>query len=347
VTKSSSRESDTAVASTAVQKRRGSRLARVFSRPEAGAAVGAVAVFIFFVIFGGRAGFTNLNGFASWLAVAAELGIMALPVGLLMIAGEFDLSIGSVFACSSMIVAISVATFHLPLLVGVVLALVFGLLVGLVNGLLVVRTGLPSFIVTLVMLFSLAGLALAVSRAIMGTTSLSMKTGGVVHAIFGGTMGPFKASLIWWVVIAIGASYVLQATRFGNWVFAVGGDRETARLSGVPTSRVKIMLYMYSGFSAALVGTIQAIEFSNADVTRGQGFVFQAIVAAVVGGCLLSGGYGSALGIVFGTITYSVISIGIFYTGWNPDLVQLFVGVLLFFAVIGNNYVRRLALSRP
>jgi simple sugar transport system permease protein len=340
-------KTEAAAASTPAPKRRQSRLARIFSRPEAGAAVGAVAVFIFFAIFGGRAGFTNIDGFASWLAVAAELGIVALPVGFLMIAGEFDLSIGSTFACSSMIVAISVATFHLPLLLGVVLALAFGLLVGVVNGLLVVRTGLPSFIVTLVMLFALAGLSLAVSRAIMGTTSLSMTTSGPVHAVFGGKVGPFNVSLIWWVLIACGASYVLQATRFGNWVFAVGGDRETARLSGVPTGRVKIMLYMYSGFSAALVGTIQAIEFNNADVTRGQGFVFQAIVAAVVGGCLLSGGYGSALGVVFGTMTYAIISIGIFYTGWNPDLVQLFVGVLLFFAVIGNNYVRRLALSRP
>lgn len=323
------------------------RLTRPLRRPEAGAGVGAVAVYLFFAVFGSHAGFLTTDGYVSWLAVAAELGIIALPVGLLMIAGEFDLSVGSVLASSSMVVAIPVAKLGLPLGLAVVMALAFGLLVGLVNGLLVVRTGLPSFIVTLVMLFSLAGLSLALSRAFAGTTAVSMNTSGPVHDVFAGTVGPFKVSLIWWLAAAVAGHFLLQHTAFGNWLLATGGDIETARLTGVPIRTVKVRLYMYSGFSAALVGVIQAVEFNNADVTRGQSFVFEAIVAAVVGGCLLSGGYGSVLGLVFGTATYAILNVGIYYTGWNPDLVQLFVGVLLFFAVVGNNFARRLALSRP
>ena len=318
----------------------------VIRRPEAGSAVGAVFVFAFFGLFGMSAGFWSTDGYVSWLAVAAELGIIALPIGMLMIAGEFDLSIGSVLAVSSMTTAISVTQWGLPLIVGAALSLAIGALVGVVNGFLVVRTGLPSFIVTLVMLFSVSGGSLALSRAVTGTTSVSMVSSGFAHDLFAGHVGPFNVSLLWWLVAVAGAQLVLQGTRLGNWIFVIGGDADTAVLNGVAIGKVKLGLYVYSGLSAAFVGIIQAVEFGNADVTRGQNFVFQAIVASVVGGCLLSGGYGSMIGVMFGAITYSIVSVGIFYTGWNPDLVQLFVGILLFIAVIGNNFVRRLAMAK-
>ncbi|MFF7476958.1 ABC transporter permease [Streptomyces sp. NPDC008092] len=335
------------VPAAAASKPGSGRLSRILRRPEAGAAAGTALVFVFFAAFGLHAGFLDTGGYVSWLAVAAELGIVALAVGMLMIAGEFDLSVGSVVAASSMIVAVPVAQFGWPLWLAIVLALAFGVLIGLVNGLLVVTTGLPSFIVTLVTLFAVAGAALSVSRTVAGTTTVSVTTSGFAHDLFAGHVGSFNVSLIWWLAVAVIGQYLLQSTGFGNWVFSIGGDLETARLNGVPVRTVKLRLYMYSGFSAALVGVIQAVEFNNADVTRGQSFVFEAIVAAVVGGSLLSGGYGSVAGIVFGTMTYSIVSVGIYYTGWNPDLVQLFVGVLLFVAVVGNNFVRRLALSRP
>jgi simple sugar transport system permease protein len=336
---------------TAAPDRRPARISplasHVLRRPEAGAAVGAAVVFVFFAAFGGPGGFLTAQGTASWLGVAAELGIIAIPVGLLMIAGEFDLSVGSVLATSSMVVAVSVSEFGLPPIFGVVLALGFGLGVGFLNGYLVVKTGLPSFIVTLVTLFALAGGSLGLSRALAGTTSVSMTSDGIIHELFAARWEQFNVSIIWWLVAAAIAYWVLQVARFGNWTYAIGGDLDTARLNGVPIRTVKTRLYMYSSFSAALVGVIQAFEFGNADVTRGQSFVFQAIVAAVVGGCLLSGGYGSVIGIVLGSATYAIISIGIYYTGWYPDLVQLFVGALLLLAVIGNNFVRRLALTRP
>lgn len=335
-----------ATAKTTTRSDAFARVLPVIRRPEFSAAAGAILVFAFFAVAGSAGGFLSLGGTAAWLGVAAELGIIALPIGLLMIAGQFDLSVGSVLASSSMIVAASTSFFHLPPLVGVLLALAFGLLVGLLNGILVVRTGLPSFIVTLVTLFSLAGLALGLSRAITGTTTISLTVTDVVHDIFASRWQSFNVSTIWWLGLAVIAGWVLHRTRFGNWVFAIGGDIQTARQSGVPVPSVTLRLYMYSGVSASLVGVIQALEFGNADVTRGQSFVFQSIVAAVVGGCLLSGGFGSVAGIVLGAATYAIVSTGVYYTGWPTDWVQLFVGALLLLAVLGNQVVRRIAMTR-
>jgi simple sugar transport system permease protein len=163
--------------------------------------------------------------------------------------------------------------------------------------------------------------------------------------VFAGEWHQFKVSLLWWLALALAAGWMLRRSPFGNWVLATGGDVETARQTGIPVGRVKLLMYVMTGVCASLVGVIQAVEFNNADITRGQSFVFQCVVAAVIGGCLLSGGYGSILGVVLGTATYAIVSIGVFYTGWNPDLVQLFVGLLLLFAVLGNNFVRRRALT--
>jgi simple sugar transport system permease protein len=138
---------------------------------------------------------------------------------------------------------------------------------------------------------------------------------------------------------------VLTQTRFGNWIFATGGNADAAKGAGVPTRRVKTTLFMATGFAAALVGVIQAIEFNIGNAGAGQGYVFQAPIVAVIGGVLLSGGYGSAVGVFLGTVIYGVISVGIFYTGWSTDWVAMFLGILLLLAVSTNNYFRRLAMS--
>ncbi|QXJ23868.1 ABC transporter permease [Actinomadura graeca] len=322
------------------------RLVEVFRRPDSGAAAGTLLVFAVFSVTAGDTGFLTQAGTASWLNLAAELGIIALPIGLLMIAGEFDLSVGSNLAASSMVLAITQSRWDLPLAAGVLITLAFGLAVGLLNGLLVTRSGLPSFIVTLVSLFSLAGASLGLSRIIAGTTSISLRTSGVFHDLFAKQIGGFNVSILWWAALTFAAYWVLSQARFGSWILAVGGDADSARLTGVPINRVKMRLYLASGLCASLLGVVQALEFQNADVTRGQSFVFQTIVAAVVGGCLLAGGYGSAIGISLGAMTYAIVSLGVFYTGWSTDWVQLFVGVLLLLAVLGNNLVQRLALTR-
>lgn len=321
----------------------GSRSARAVLRPEFGAFVGTVLIYLFFVAAAGGSGFVTLNGTASWLNVAAELGIVALPLSLLMIAGEFDLSIGSIIAGSSLVVSIAVTRYGVPLGAAVALALALAGLVGLLNGIVTVKTGLPSFIVTLATYLSVAGLTLGFARLLTGTTQVSLEASGPLHDAFTVTVGQFGIAIVWWLALAILASWILTRTRFGNWVLATGGDLETARSAGVPIHRVKVLLFVGTAMGAALLGVLQTMEYNGGDASRGQSYVFNSIIAVVIGGVLLHGGYGSAVGVCFGAMTYGLVSIGVFYTGWNTDWVQLFLGVLLLAAVLGNNFFRKLA----
>ena len=321
------------------------RLLRTLRRPESGALLGVIAVYAFFAVTAGSNGFLSAGGTASWLNAAAELGVLAVPVAMLTISGEFDLSVGSVTGASSMVVAIGSGTYTAPLWVSILLALAVGAAVGLVNGIVTIRTGLHSFIVTLASMLAVAGAALGLSRVISGTTSVSVSPWGSAKTVFAGSWNGFSVSILWWALVTAVAAWVLIKTTFGNWVFATGGDADSARSAGVPTSRVKITLFVTTSVAAALVGVLQTVQFNGGDVTRGQAFVFNGIVAAVIGGVLLTGGYGSALGVFLGTMTYGIVSLGIFYTGWSTDWVQLFLGVLLAAAVLANNYFRKLALT--
>ncbi|WEH19910.1 ABC transporter permease [Streptomyces sp. VNUA24] len=314
-------------------------------RPELGALIGAVVVFVFFLVTASGSGFTSVDGTASWLDTAAELGVVATPVALLLIAGEFDLSIGSVVGATSVIVAIGSGTYTLPQWVSIPLAIAFGLLVGLVNGLVATRTKLPSFIVTLGSSLVVGGGALGLSRALSGSTAMTLTPEPSVQAVFGSKAGQFQVSILWWLAITVLAWWVLTRTRTGSWIYATGGALDVARDAGVPTARVKISLFMATSVGAALVGVLQTITYSGGDVTRGSSFIFDGVIAAVIGGVLLQGGYGSALGVLLGTATYGIVSLGIFYTGWNTDYAQLFLGALLLVAVMANNYFRKLALS--
>jgi simple sugar transport system permease protein len=314
-------------------------------RPETGALVGTLLVFVFFSIVGGTK-FLSIGGLTSWLNVGAELGIIAIPVGMLMIAGELDLSVGSVLASSSMTLAIISGYWGLPMIVGIICALLVGLATGFVNGIITTRTNVPSFVVTLGTNFALAGLTLGLSRVITGTTSVSVTPDPVSKAIFGQLLGnQFEVSIIWCVAVAVVVAWILTKTPWGNWIFAIGGDKESARSAGIPVSRTKISLYMASGFGAALVGVIQTCLYNGAQTANGQSFVFNSIIAVVIGGVLLTGGYGSVVGIILGTLTFSIVSQGIYYTGWDSDWANLILGILLLAAVLMNNTFRRLALS--
>lgn len=320
-------------------------LSNLIRRPESGALIATVGIYIFFAIFGG-ATFTASSGTATWLNPAAELGIIAIPVGLLMIAGELDLSVGSVLASSSMTLALVSGHWGQPIVLGIVVALALGLVTGFVNGLIVTRSQVPSFVVTLATNFGLAGLALGVTRAITGSTSVAIETDGWAKSVFGSYVGgTFEVAIFWWLAVVVVVGWILHMSKYGNWIFAVGGDLVSARATGIPTDRVKIALFMGSAFGAALVGVIQTILYNSAQVATGQAFVFNSIIAVVIGGVLLTGGYGSVVGVVFGTLTFSIVGQGIYYTGWNPDWASLFLGVLLLIAVLMNNTFRRMALS--
>ncbi|HEX2276737.1 MAG TPA: ABC transporter permease, partial [Candidatus Tectomicrobia bacterium] len=292
-------------------------LKRLLTRPELAAVAGSTLVFAFFAVVAGDSGFLTTAGAASYLEVAAQLGIVAVPVALLMIAGEFDLSVGSMVGAAGMIIAISVSEYGLPLLVGVLLAFAVALVVGFLNGYLVIKTGLPSFIVTLGMLFALRGLTIGFARLLTGRTQIGLgdSGSGVMQSLFAGSIGDFSVSIIWWFVLAVLGTYVLQRTVFGNWIFGAGGDADAARNVGVPVSRVKITLFMCTAASAALLATIQVLDAGSADVLRGTLLELQAIAAAVIGGVLLTGGYGSVIGALFGALIFGMVQQGIFFTG--------------------------------
>jgi simple sugar transport system permease protein len=320
-------------------------LKRLMTRPELAAVAGAVLVFAFFAVVAGDSGFLTAGGTASYLEIAAQLGIVAVPVAMLMIAGEFDLSVGSMVGAAGMIIAISVSEYGLPLLVGVLLAFAVALGVGFLNGYLVIKTGLPSFIVTLGMLFALRGLTIGFARLLTGRTQIGLgdSGSGVMQTLFAGSIGDFSVTIAWWLLLAVLGTYVLQRTVFGNWIFGAGGDANAARNVGVPVSRVKITLFMCTAASAALLATIQVLDAGSADVLRGTLLELQAIAAAVIGGVLLTGGYGSVIGALFGALIFGMVQQGIFFTGVSTDWFQVFVGVMLLLAVVFNNFIRKRA----
>ncbi|MCU1480237.1 MAG: transporter, permease protein [Subtercola sp.] len=318
---------------------------RLSRRPETGALAGTVLVFVIFTILGGS-NFISIGGVASWLNVAAELAIIALPVGLLMIAGELDLSVGSVVAASSMTMAIVSGTYGAPMIVGIIAALAVGAAAGFINGLIVSRTNVPSFVVTLGMNFGLAGITLGLSRLITGTTNVPLDPGPFFKGLFGSLIGgQFEVAIFWALGVALVIAWLLQMTPFGNWVFAIGGDKESARATGIPVTRVKISLFMMSALGAALVGIIQTCLYNGAQTSTGQSFVFNSIIAAVIGGVLLTGGYGSVPGVILGTLTFAIVSQGIYTTSLSSDWASFILGALLLAAVLMNNTFRKLALS--
>lgn len=320
---------------------------KLLSRPELGAVAGAILVFIFFAVVAGNSGFLNFRGVVSWLEVSAQLGILAVAAALLMIGGEFDLSIGSTIGAAGVIIAIPVAEYGWPVWAAVLLAFGVAVLIGVTNGLVVNRTRLPSFIVTLASLFILRGLTIGVTRLITGRTQVS-GLGDAAEAdplarLFIGDLFGIPVSVYWWVVIAAAATWLLLKTRFGNWIFGVGGDPEAARNTGVPVGRVRVLLFIGTALAGTLFAALQVLDFGSADVTRGGGKEFEAIIAAVIGGCLLTGGYGSAVGAVFGALIFGMVQQGIFFTGVNTDWFQVFLGAMLLVAVVFNNFIRRRA----
>ena len=325
---------------------RGIPFAALLRRPEAGAFLGLVAVLVFFTVFGGVA-FLKPGGMASWLNVAANLGIIAIPVGLLMIAGELDISVGAMVPFGAMTVAVISGHYGLSIWLGIAVALSFGVIVGLINGIMVIRTAVPSLIVTLGSLFAVQGIVLGLTVLITKSTSVALATEGPAKALFGDFVlgGQLQVMVIWWLIATAAYVFFVHFSRFGNWIFAMGGDKVSARNAGIPTDRMTILLFVLSSTSAAFVGLCQAMLYNSAQVAGGQSFIFNSIISVVVGGVLLTGGFGSIIGIFFGTITFAIVNQGIYYTDFDRNWSALIIGVLLLVAVLMNNTFRKMALS--
>ncbi|MFF5308241.1 ABC transporter permease [Streptomyces massasporeus] len=325
---------------------------RLLARPEVGVFLGAVAVLVFFLFVAPPV--RDGSSMANILYQSSTIGIMALPVALLMIGGEFDLSAGVAVITSALTASMLSYQLTMNIWVGVIVALLVSLAIGAFNGWLLVKTGLPSFLVTLGTFLILQGVNLAITKLVTGnvaTDDVSDMDGFTqAQKIFASTFTVggvnVKITVVWWLVFAALATWVLLRTKYGNWIFAVGGNKDSARAVGVPVTFTKISLFMLVGFGAWFVGMHQLFSFNTVQSGEGVGQELIYIAAAVIGGCLLTGGYGSAIGPVFGAFMFGMVQQGIVYAGWNPDWFKAFLGVMLLGAVLINLWVQRTATRR-
>lgn len=351
-----------------------SKLRKSLIRPELGAIVGTITVFVFFFIFARGSGMFSPLGIINWSVVSAQFMIIAVGACMLMIAGEFDLSVGSMIGFAGMAIAIFTVTLSWPVWLAILVTFAMCIAVGALNGYIVVKTGLPSFIVTLASLFILRGFTIFFPQAIERRTIIGgiddAAAGDWLAPVFGGKvarglftwLGDIGAIevftrgnragqpvidgipmlIIWAIVLVVFAHILLTRTKFGNWVFASGGDAQAARYVGVPVNRVKILMFMFTPFCAAIFATCQVMEFGSAGADRGLLKEFEAIIAVVIGGALLTGGYGSVIGAALGALIFGVVQQGLFFAGVESSLFRVFLGVILLFAVILNTYIRRI-----
>jgi len=351
-----------------------SRFREALIRPELGGIVGAIVVFALFFIFAFDSGMFNAQGIMNWSQVSAQFMIIAVGACLLMIAGEFDLSVGSMIGFSGMMIAIFGVTLGWPIWLAILVTFALAIAIGALTGTIVVRTGLPSFIVSLAFLFILRGFTIFLPQTIERKTIIGgirdAAEGDWLASLFGGTIfkGFFRwlgdagvidvftrgtragdpvvdgipMLIIWAIVLIIFGHVLLTKTKFGNWIYASGGDAQAARYAGVPVNRVKILMFMFTAFCATIFATCQVMEFGSAGADRGLLKEFEAIIAVVIGGALLTGGYGSVIGAALGALIFGVVQQGLFFAGVESSLFRVFLGVILLFAVILNTYIRRM-----
>lgn len=322
----------------------------IFRRVEVGALIGAAVIWIFFAVVAPDIWITII-GASRILDEATTLGIMAAAVALLMIGGEFDLSAGVMTGTTGLLAGLLATRAGWNIWPAMLVALVFAAGVGFFNGWMVTRTHLPSFIVTLATMFIMRGANVGVTKLVTDRIVVEGidKAIGFYSArllldnefkLLGAT---FRTSMIWWVVLTLLAAWVLQRTRFGNWIFAVGGDAQAARNVGVPADRVKIALFMTTSIAGWLVGMMNIVRLRSAVASQGIGEEFVYIICAVIGGSLLTGGYGSAMGAAIGAIIFGMARVGIIFAGWDTDWFYTFLGVMLLVAVLVNDNTRRRA----
>ena len=343
-------------------------------RPELGAIAGAILVFAFFLMIAGDSGMFAPKGIQNWTIVSAQFAIIAVGACLLMITGEFDLSIGSMIGFAGIVIAILSVQWGWPVWLAIITTFVICVALGALNGFLVIRTGLPSFIVTLAFLYILRGLTiwlaiLTTQKTIIGGVK-QVAEGDWLAPLFGGTIltGLFQwfadiglletytrgnrmgqpgvegvpMVVVWAIGLIIFGQWILTKTKFGNWIFAAGGDPQAARYVGVPVNRVKLLMFMFTAFCACVFATSQVIEFGSAAADRGLLKEFEAIICVVIGGALLTGGYGSVIGAALGALIFGVVQQGLFFSGAESSLFRVFLGTILILAVILNTYIRRM-----
>jgi simple sugar transport system permease protein len=310
-------------------------LRRMLQRPELASLGGLVSAFAVFSIMRPDLFLTQDNGI-NVASLAAQYGIVAVGVTVLMIGGHFDLSVGTIVGLTGWAMYYFGNVLGLPPIVTILCTLAFGAMLGAVNGIIQVRSGLPSFIITL-----------ATSLVYRGI--LTMNTSGFpvvvkfpasyAQAIAGKHLFGYRMSLLWFLVVAVLATLFLLRTRMGNWVFAIGQNPTAAKNLGVPLARTTVTLFALSGFTSGIAGVVVAVQYFSIDANRGVGWELIAIAMTVIGGTLLTGGYGSVIGTVLGAFMYAMVNAGLLLIGLQGYWVNIFLGIVVLVAVLINRVV--------
>lgn len=310
--------------------------ARLLRLREFGAAVGFLIIFVVFVFIAPN--FLSVSNLGSMLTMASTLGIISIGISFLMISGEFDLSVGSVFALTPMVMALMV-NYGLQPVVSLILALCLALFIGFLNGVITIKGEIPSFIVTLGSMMLLRGIILVT------TGGFPVSYNGASGLIEGMNLRimdtSFRSSSIWFLAIALVFTVILTRTRFGNWVFATGAQPNVAQELGINTARVKIINFMICALLAGFAGVLDLGRFMVVEATKGRGLELEAIAAAVIGGNLLQGGYGTIIGTLIGALLIGMVRSGLILAGAPSYWYQAFVGGVLIVAVLLNIQIKK------
>jgi len=314
--------------------------------PEAVALISFVVLFLFFAV--GAPNFLGPLSIGNILTFGSITATLTIGVAILMIAGEFDLSVGSNFALTSYVIALSLIA-GLPVWAAIPLAILASTSLGLLNGLIVTKTKIPSFICTLGTMLAYRGIVRAIGKGSFATytgdpiPAFKILNGdfSLLNQIF--QVQAFRTSLIWFVLLALIFAWFLSWTRFGNWIYAAGGSLEAARAQGVNVNRVKILCFSLTGFLVALASTMQFAHRLSVDPLRGDGLELIAVASCVIGGVRLSGGYGTVIGAILGTFLLQMLDQGLVLMGIPIQVFQACVGLIIIISVILNTYLSRSA----
>ena len=308
---------------------------KILRLKESGAIIGIIVFFILFSILSDR--FLSVENLTTTFTMAAELGIITVGITILMISGEFDLSVGSVFAVVPMTMALLMnhgVNDFLAFLIGMLV----GIGTGILNGVITIKTEIPSFITTLGTQMFWRGILLAVTG---GFPIILERNSRVLHYLGGEIGGGFRYSGLWFLVSAFVFWIILERTAYGNWTFAVGGNPGAARALGIPVERVKVVNFVISSTLAGIAGLTTFGRFKIVDPTLGVGMELEAIAASVIGGTLLTGGYGSILGAFIGALMIGMVRSGLVLAGAPAYWYRAFIGVILVIAAIINARIRK------
>lgn len=321
-------------------EQRSSLLQRLISRAEFGPFILLTVEIIIFTLI--NPAFLSPGNIGNLLAFTPELGIIALAMTMLMTAGEFDLSVGSVFGLMPVIMWTLYNTGATSLEIGFLIAIAVAAFIGFANGWFVTKLKIPSFLVTLGMLLVVRGTALYITD---GFPQARWSSDSPLLKILVGeiTIGQvrFYASVIWFILFAIILGYLLTKSKLGNWIQASGGNAISARARGVRVSSTKVGLFMLTSILAAFAGIVSSIRVSTANPNSGTGYELEVIAMVVIGGTALNGGRGTIIGTVIGILILRLMRNGIVLIGVPGLAYNIFIGAIILGMMALHSWLER------